>query len=233
MREFWDARAREDAFYFVDSRQTYGSPDPEAFWDSADAVDYLLERLGVNLRGTETVLEIGCGVGRITRGLAARAGSVVALDVSPEMLSRAQNYNAHLANVRWVLGDGASLDGIQDQSMDACVSVVVFQHIPDPSITLGYVRDVGRVLRPQSWAALSVSNDPTIHLPRRGIRERLRALIGRAPKGQRHPAWLGSAVELEAVADAAREGGLDVERVWGEGSQYCQLLLRKRPAARR
>ena len=30
--EFWDERAREDAFYFVDSRLDYGDPDVERFW---------------------------------------------------------------------------------------------------------------------------------------------------------------------------------------------------------
>ena len=37
MRRFWNDRAREDAFYFVDSRQPYRSPEPGGFWD-ADAL---------------------------------------------------------------------------------------------------------------------------------------------------------------------------------------------------
>src|SRR2546429_7518949 len=47
MRRFWDARAREDAFFFVDSRQPYRSPDPDRFWTGEEAVDHLLGRLGV------------------------------------------------------------------------------------------------------------------------------------------------------------------------------------------
>ena len=227
MRRFWNARAREDAFYFVDTRQRYRAPDSDRFWDSGELVDYLLDGLDVRLRPTDTVLEIGCGIGRITRALAARAGRVIALDVSDEMLSRARELNPQLADVEWVLGDGVTLSSIADESVDACVSVVVLQHVPDPEITLGYVREVGRVLRPGGWAALQVSNDPTIHRPRDGLRDRCMAVIGRAPRGRRHPAWLGSHVELPAARDAAAQGGTEVERVWGEGSQYCQLLLRK------
>jgi hypothetical protein len=33
--------------------------------------------------------------------------------------------------------------------------------------------------------------------------------------------------DLARTADAA---GLELERVWGEGSQYCQVLLRRRVA---
>jgi len=43
----------------------------------------------VELASTDTALEIGCGLGRITRVLAARAQRVLALDISEEMLARA------------------------------------------------------------------------------------------------------------------------------------------------
>ena len=111
--------------------------------------------------------------------------------------------------------------------MDACVSIVTLQHVPDPSITLGYVRELGRVLRPGGWAALQVSNDPEVHRPRTGPAWRAKSLLGLAPKGQRHPAWLGSHIELDALRGVAAASGLTLETVWGEGSQYCQVLLRR------
>jgi SAM-dependent methyltransferase len=230
MRRFWNERAREDAFYFVDTRQPYRASEPERFWDAEALVDYLLGGLDVQLKPGDVTLEIGCGVGRITRVLAARSREVLALDVSDEMLARAREHNPQLDNVRWLLGDGVSLGGIEPASVDACVSVVVLQHVPDPSITLGYVRELGRVLRPNGWAALQVSNDPEVHHTRPGLSPRLKALVGRAPRGQRHPAWLGSAVRLPDLARTADAAGLELERVWGEGSQYCQVLLRRRVA---
>lgn len=231
MRSFWNARAREDAFYFVDTRQPYGDPQPDRFWDVEALVDYALGALGVTLDPGGVALEIGCGLGRITRVLAARSREVLAIDISDEMLTRAREHNPQLHNVRWILGDGVSLAGVGDASVDACVSIVVLQHIPDPAVTLSYVREVGRVLRPGGWAALQVSDDPTIHRPRQGIGRRLLALAGRAPRGQHHPAWLGAPVDLTALAAAAGDGGTEVERVWGEGTQYCQVLLRRRPEA--
>lgn len=76
------------------------------------------------------------------------------------MLERARALHAQLTNVKWIHGDGESLSGIADASVDAVFSHVVFQHIPDPRITLGYVREMGRVLRPGGWTAFQVSTDP-------------------------------------------------------------------------
>jgi len=177
---FWDARAREHALFFVDNRLDYRSPDLESFWaGGAEALDGMLSAVGAQIRGTDVVVDIGCGVGRLTRVLAARARRVIAVDVSAEMLARAAELNPGLAGVEWVHGDGRGLPGIGDGAVDACVSHVVFQHIPDPSITLGYVREIGRVLAPGGWAAFQVSTDPAIHRPRRASAA---AAAARAPR---------------------------------------------------
>ena len=233
MREFWDARAEENALYFVDNRLDYRDPDEARFWAEGEAeLDSVLDPVGARIEPDDEVVEIGCGVGRLTQVIARRAAHVRALDVSPRMLERARGYGGALTNVKWLLGDGTGLAGIGDQSADACVSHVVFQHIPDPAITLGYVREIGRVLRPGGWAAFQISNDPRIHR-RRGGREGLRigwrALTGRGPKGQADPSWLGSYVELDRLREAAGDGGMTVERTHGEGSQLCFVLTRKRP----
>ncbi len=231
MARFWDQRAREDAFFFVDDRLEYGQPDLERFWaEGRRDLDALLSAVGASIAAEDRVVEIGCGVGRLTRVLAERAAEVRALDISAEMLARARELAPGLANVEWLLGDGRALTGIADASADACVSHVVFQHIPDPRVTLGYIREIGRVLRPGGWAAFQVSNDPTAHRVTggwTGVKRRLGALVGRAPRGQGQPAWLGSAVELEALERAASDGDLALERVTGAGTQFCAVLARR------
>lgn len=235
MREFWDARADEDAFYFVDNRLAYRDPDLERFWASGrEDLDVILDALGARIEPDDTVVEIGCGVGRITRELARRATKVMALDVSERMLELAREHNPQLENVEWIAGDGMSLAPLADSSADVCFSHVVFQHIPDPAVTLGYVREMGRVLRGGGWAAFQVSNAPQLHA-RRPLRvragQRLRAALGRAPRGQAHPAWLGSSVDLDRLRESTRRADSEVERVVGEGTQFCYLLLRKRDVA--
>ena len=230
MQRFWDERAKEDAFYFVDNRIGYRNPaEEERFWaGGVSDLDKLLDALELEVKPGDRVVEIGCGVGRLTRVLAERAASVKALDVSAEMLQQAQQHNGHLDNVEWVHGDGTALTGIPDGEADLVISHVVFQHIPDPRITLGYVREIGRVLRPGGHAGFQVSNDKTIHRPIAGIGDRLRALAGRAPKGQTHEAWIGSAVEVDELRAAASDGDMDVEKLVGEGTQYLLVRLRRR-----
>ena len=232
MADFWDARAAEDAFFFVDNRQRYRRPDRERFWQGGEESMALIRgRLGVEVRAGETVVEIGCGVGRITRVLARDAARVVALDVSPRMLEIAAAENPGLDNVEWTLGDGHTLAAAADGSADAVVSIVVLQHIPDPEVTLGYVREIGRVLRPGGWAAVQISDDPSVHRPRAEggrVRRAVETLLRRRPRGQSHPAWLGSAVDLDRLATAASSGGMTVERVDSAGTQYCLALLRRK-----
>jgi SAM-dependent methyltransferase len=148
--------------------------------------------------------------------------------VSREMLARARALNPALANVAWVHGDGESLAGIEDASADGCFSHVVFQHLPDPELTLGYVREMARVLRPGGWAAFGLSTDPSVHRPRHRAGWRLAALLGRGPRGQEHPAWLGSAVPLDRLRRAAGDAGLEVERVLHPDTQFTLVRARRR-----
>lgn len=230
MERFWDARAREDAFYFVDNRQAYRESESEAFWARGEEeLDMLLGALGVSVAPHDVVVDVGCGVGRLTRVLAARAREVWAIDVSEEMLARARRLHRDLEGVHWVHGDGVSLAGIPSTVADACVSHVVFQHIPAPEVTLAYVREMGRVLRPGGWAAFQVSNDPAVHRRHQGgPLARARALVRKGPRGQSDPAWLGSAVDLDDLRRAARDGGMAVERVEWAGTQFCAVLTRRR-----
>lgn len=233
MARFWDRRAQENALYFVDNRLSYRSPGDNQFWERGERdLETLLSSLRVSIEATDEVLEIGCGVGRLTRPIARRGAHVYACDVSGEMLTRAQALNAELDNVTWIKTDGLSLGATPSASIDACVSCVVFQHIPHPRVTLDYVREMGRILRPGGWSAFQVSNDPAVHEPRDTpwmvrLRSRGRALLRRSPGGQDHPAWLGSAVDLDELVKAAEESGLLPERIIGRGTQYCGVLLRR------
>jgi SAM-dependent methyltransferase len=230
MGKFWDERAREDAYFFIDNRREYRDGELDSFWANGEAdLDTILAEVDAKVEPSDVALDIGCGAGRLTRVLAGRAKEVYGIDVSSEMIARAREHNAHLTNVQWFHGDGVSLAPLPDATFDECISHVVFQHIPDPQVTYGYVKEIGRVLKPGGWAVFQVSNDPSIHVARDsgGLRERLATARGKRPGGQDNPAWLGSAVEMPKLREAAEAGGLTLERVVGEGTQYCMILARR------
>ena len=89
MRRDWDDRAHADAFYY--STWKVGHKwDPKEFFESGDRdcrlfVDPIIKELGIE-PGNLAVLELECGVGRMTKALACRFRSVHATDVSPEMV---------------------------------------------------------------------------------------------------------------------------------------------------
>ena len=50
MGEFWDERAKEDAFFFVDNDLRYGDPDLERFWaGGVEVVEQALEITGARV----------------------------------------------------------------------------------------------------------------------------------------------------------------------------------------
>ena len=103
--------------------QTYDRvSDPQFEW-GLEVLDRLL------LEGDETVLDAGCGSGRLTAELIARfpRGRVVAVDASPSMLALAQQRLRE--DDRAVLSDLTEL--VLDQEVDAVFSTATFHWIPD------------------------------------------------------------------------------------------------------
>jgi len=104
---------------------------------------------GLNIRPGARILDIGCGTGVLAAMLLDRAGctsAVVALDISVEMLNRAQ---AKGLPVRYLLADGEKLP-LRDDSFDWVICNAVFPHFPDKPAALGEIRrmlkEAGRLL---------------------------------------------------------------------------------------
>jgi trans-aconitate 2-methyltransferase len=107
--------------------ETYDAiADPQFRWGSA-----VLDRL--ELAGAETVLDAGCGSGRVTALLAERLprGHVLALDGSNSMLETARRRLAPFGDrIRFVFGD-LLLPLKIDEPVDAIVSTATFHWVPD------------------------------------------------------------------------------------------------------
>lgn len=63
-----------------------------------------------DLRGTETVLEVGAGLGSLTRALAVKARRVIAVEIDPRLLPPLREVLGGLDSVQVVIGDILSLD---------------------------------------------------------------------------------------------------------------------------
>lgn len=99
------------------------------------------------VKPTDSVLEIGCGAGRVGRYLAPRCGTWIGADVSANMLRFAAESLQDIANVRFFKLNGYDLTGVDTRSLDVVYSTGVFMHL-DEWERYRYIADAYRVLRP-------------------------------------------------------------------------------------
>jgi len=117
--------------------------DPQVRWGAE-----VLERLPLD--GDETVLDAGCGTGRVTELLLARLprGRVVALDASASMLDQARarlaRFGDQIMYVQADLGRPLPLAA----PVDAILSTATFHWVPDHDALFA---NLVAVLRPGGW----------------------------------------------------------------------------------
>jgi trans-aconitate 2-methyltransferase len=115
---------------------------PQTRWGGA-----VLERL--SLDGDETVVDAGCGSGRVTERLAERLpdGRVIALDASPSMIDEARRRLARFDDrIAYVVADLNEPFALPEGALaDAILSTATFHWVPDhPAL----FRNLAAVLRP-------------------------------------------------------------------------------------
>jgi ubiquinone/menaquinone biosynthesis C-methylase UbiE len=101
----------------------------------------------VDIKPEDTVLEIGCGIGRVGKALAPLCRTWIGCDVSPKMLAHAKQYLAAYGNVEFRELSGYNLSGIESASVDVVYCTVVFMHL-DGWERYCYIEEALRVLRP-------------------------------------------------------------------------------------
>lgn len=116
----------------------------------------------LQISATDTVLELGCGAGRIGRQIAPRCGRWIGVDISPNMIRVAGQRLADHGNVRLELLERTRLDMIDDGSVDKAYTVAVLCHMDKEDLFL-YLREIARALKPGGRAYLETWNlaDPT------------------------------------------------------------------------
>jgi len=250
IRRRWDERAAKDRYQYIVGRP--GGWDEAAFFASGErdyrlTVEPRMQTLGVD-PASAIALEIGCGIGRMTRSFAERFHSVVALDVSMEMLRRGRALHAGNPRILWVPGTGVDLAPVASESIDFVYSFLVLQHVPAVRIGLRYVDEMMRVLKPggafafqfrsareRSLSARGRFLEPLIerlHEPVLGVRlgprvDRLLASRGRDPlKADR--TWSGVLLDVRDVLEHVWSGNASVVAVEGWNSPFTWCVGTKR-----
>lgn len=145
-------------FAAVERREWTTASVAEAYArDFATAADMVVPRLVASVGAQQgvAILDLCCGHGNVSAGLAQAGAQVTGVDFSPAMLAMAR---ARVPDVPFVEGDAMALDFPAD-SFDAVTIGFGMPHVPDPPRVLD---EVARVLRPQGRLAYSVWCGPEV-----------------------------------------------------------------------
>jgi len=153
MKRDWNKRADADAMFFV--RAKFDQTEKE-FWAGNKPRDEKI--LGIKTPRFEqiikdknpknmSILEIGCGIGRILIPMSEIFGEVTGVDISEKMIQIAKKYLKDISNCKVLENNGSDLSMFPDDYFDFCYSIIVFQHVPEKEIVANYIQEVSRVLK--------------------------------------------------------------------------------------
>lgn len=213
MRDDWDARAKENARYYVNTATSQWT-DEEFFASGQQTVaDEILTDLVNICQGKPPqdmrVLEIGCGAGRVTRALSNLFGEVHGVDVSGEMIRQAKLALADRPNAFVYQNNGQDMAVVPPLLFDFAFSSIVFQHIPSRAIIENYVREVNRLLRPGALFKFQVQGDTTLET-------------------KPDDTWLGVPFSERQAVEMAFRCGFEPRYRHGAGGQYFWLWFFKK-----
>jgi SAM-dependent methyltransferase len=214
MREDWDARARDNARYYVATGKEDWT-DEEFFRSGEQTVQEQILNDMINICQGKTpeemrVLEIGCGAGRVTRALSKTFGEVHAIDVSGEMVRLAREALKDSPKAFVYQNNGTDLSVLPAGLVfDFAFSMIVFQHIPSREVIENYVREVHSRLRPGGLFKFQVQGDTG---------------VGTSPDDT----WLGVPFSDQQAVEMAFRCGFEPRYRHGAGEQYFWLWFFKK-----
>jgi len=215
MKRDWDDRARQNAKWFINPPR-FQQTDAEFDDTGASAVERLImEDLDLLAGGRDPlslrVLELGCGIGRMTKFLAAAFGEVYATDVSGEMIRQALDRLAGQSNVQLFETSGYDFANLPNEYFDLVFSASVFQHVPSADIIASNLRDAYRVLRTGGAFKFETNSITSFD-------------FGEIEKDT----WMGASFPEAEIRRFAEEVDAQIISLDGSGTKYCWTILRKR-----
>ena len=209
MREDWNARADEDAHYYVAFGRRNQTGD-EFFDTGAEQVAGLLrevKRLPPAMPGARRALEIGCGPGRLMRPLSHHFGEIHGVDISDGMIARARANLAGVPHAHPHHAPNSNLEAFADSSFDFIYSYAVFQHIPSREVVMGYLDEAARVLRPGGIIRVQINGLPQT--------------------ARQYDTWSGVRIPPDDIREWSLSKNLQLLALEGANTQYMWATLRR------
>lgn len=169
IKKKWNEFAIENPFYYTNS-DTVGGRNVDEFelrrtgqedYEKYVKSDQLVRDI-VTHHPDRCVLEIGCGVGRITEFFVQDFPCVIGIDTSSEMLKVASRRLEAQKSITFHENDGRTIPFPLDH-FDFIFSYLVFKHMPSVELATDYFSEIARVLKADGLAKIQVRTGPMPH----------------------------------------------------------------------
>lgn len=214
MKRDWNQRAEENSRWYIN---TVRLDQTEAEFDATGLHEIntlILPELVLMTDGRDPhelkFLEIGCGIGRMTKHLAAIFGEVHSTDVSGEMIRQARERLGHLPNVHLHETSGVDFAALPDDCFDVAFSAYVFQHVPSKAVIESNIRDAYRVVKPGGI-----------------LRVHTNGVEAESYADAAKDTWSGATFTETEARQLARELGAQLISVYGADTMFCWTMMRK------
>ena len=134
----------------IDEFLKTGEREIEQVMECAKALGYPTRR--------DSVLDFGCGVGRLTRFLASHFQHSIGVDMSERMISKARELNPSISNCQFIVNPGEHLQAFSDNYFDMVYSIFVLQHISSRRTIESYLSEFVRVLKENGLLIFQLPN---------------------------------------------------------------------------
>jgi SAM-dependent methyltransferase len=154
----WDVFARHEPYYHILSHPSMLSPGPgqqAEFWASGERDIASLQAFAGLGFEEGTGVDLGCGLGRLTRALRRLTSHQIGLDISTEMLRQAREAKRSFSSMefRQIREDYWP---IETGSCVLVVSLHVLQHMSSLELIKHSISEMGRILAPGGRAVFNV-----------------------------------------------------------------------------
>lgn len=156
----WNKLAQENIYRAIWCSRGEVNPN----WDEAanECLEVILKDIPIEKNWK--VLDLGCGIGRLTKLIASQCEEIIGVDFSPEMIEQAKTYLTSIPNVKLFVNNGIDLSLFENCSFDFVYSMITLQHIPSLSVIENYILEIARVLKPGGYARLQTCDGNSFNL---------------------------------------------------------------------
>lgn len=156
--EWWNKSLDEVGLHSMDKLVS-----SDASWEDVVAsgradLERAIEITGMPAGPDCAIIEVGCGVGRMSAALGERFGRVLGLDIAPRLIEEAQRLNPH-DHIVFEVADGVRLTPRALQQCDVVFSYEVFYYINADGLRI-YFEDAFRLLKPGGQFIFQLNIEP-------------------------------------------------------------------------